>query len=38
MGGAEDLAERRRWEIGVGKHEENRTLERSMHRWEDNIK
>jgi hypothetical protein len=25
-------------EIGVGKHEENITLGRCRHRWEDNIK
>jgi hypothetical protein len=38
MGGAGDLAVRRRGEIGVGKHEGKGALGRRRRRWEDKIK
>ena len=38
MGGAGDLAVRRRGDVGVGKYVRKRTLGRSRRRWEDVIK
>jgi hypothetical protein len=38
LGGAGDLALRRRGEIGVGKHEGRRTLGRYRRKWEVKIR